>query len=237
VQEILSDIVTENRRTIDVLERLRSLFTRDGVRAGAAAVNASVSDALLLERSTLRSRGVTTQLDLADDLPLAGIERVELQQVLINLIVNACDAMEENAAGDRKISIRTRAQDDGVAIEVADNGSGLADTESIFGTFFTTKPEGLGLGLAICRAIVTARGGKLTARNNATAGATFRVWLPAYGLPTQGRRSAYAAAPEAHRENGHASADEQDHLMVPEHVMNARATRPGSAHSAHGPHA
>lgn len=237
VQEILSDIVTEDRRTIAVLERLRSLFTRDGPRSSeAAAANASVSDVLVLERSTLHARGVATHLELAADLPLVALERIELQQVLINLISNACDAVQENASGDRHISIVTLGQDGGVAIDVRDNGPGLADTESIFGTFFTTKPEGLGLGLSICRAIIAARGGKLTARNNETAGATFRVWLPAFTPPGQPHRTPQTNATGDPPRDGHGGTNSANHATVPEHLLNAQPKRPGAGNSAVGPH-
>ena len=194
VQDILSDIIAENRRTLAVLERLRALFTRETLQAQAASANACIRDSVLLERSALDAHGITLHTELEDGLPLAAIGQVELQQVLINLIVNARDALEQNPRGHRRISIRTQAREDGVELQVHDNGPGLTHPESVFGAFFTTKPEGLGLGLSICRTIITARGGRLTAHNAENGGAMFNIWLPAFREQMQPRSNLYPGA-------------------------------------------
>jgi C4-dicarboxylate-specific signal transduction histidine kinase len=117
---------------------------------------------------------------LATALPCISGDRVQLQQLVLNLILNAADAMGENPAGDRQVTVTTSTFDSSVELAIADVGTGIdpAQLGSIFEPFFTTKREGLGLGLALCRWIVLAHAGQLTAANNAGRGAIFRCVLP-----------------------------------------------------------
>jgi signal transduction histidine kinase len=120
--------------------------------------------------------------DLAPALPAVNADRVQLQQVLLNLVMNACDAMADGPAGDHKLIIRTGlAGDEGIRVSVADRGVGLApdNLEKVFEPFFTTKVQGMGLGLSVCRTIIAAHGRKLWAANNPERGATFHFTLPA----------------------------------------------------------
>lgn len=183
IRAILGDIVDADQRAGDVILRLRRLLQRGEAQRELQALNGVVTGVLQFMRGDLARRGVTVERDLAADLPPALLDRVPMEQVLINLVNNACDAMAGNAAGDRLLQIRTRSSvQDGageIELEIVDSGSGLAGTpEQIFEPFFTTKAEGLGMGLAISRSIVAVHGGSLHASNNAGRGATVRLRIP-----------------------------------------------------------
>jgi signal transduction histidine kinase len=140
-----------------------------------------VEESLRLMRSDLLNRQVVVGADLADALPAVSGDRNQLQQVLLNLVVNGCDAMDGHG-GDNRLTVRTqKAANGNVRISVADRGAGIpeAELEHVFEPFVTTKSHGLGLGLAICRSIVEAHGGRLWATNNADRGATLHCELPA----------------------------------------------------------
>jgi len=119
-------------------------------------------------------------MQLAPALPAVHGDRIQLQQVLLNLLINGCEAMD-GVERNRTILVRTQAADGGVVVSVVDSGKGIApgDLRRIFDAFVTSKPHGTGLGLAVCRSIVDAHGGRVTARNNDGAGATVGFWLPA----------------------------------------------------------
>ena len=176
LREILQDIVDQDKRAGEVIHRLRLLLKKGEVQHQPLDVNEVVHEVLKLARSDLVNQGVIVRAELAADLPPVAGDRVQLQQVLINLVMNACDAMAATPAGRRQISVRTASAADGtVTVAVTDQGSGIAPEKlaEIFEPFFTTKPHGLGLGLAVCRTIVSSHGGKLWAANNASPGATF----------------------------------------------------------------
>jgi signal transduction histidine kinase len=125
---------------------------------------------------------VSVQTELADDLPLAQGDRVELQQVILNLIINAIQAMSGLGEGARELVISAgKVESGGVLVTVRDSGPGLAPAtlERVFESFYTTKPSGMGLGLSICRSIVEAHGGRLWASANVPRGATFQFTMPA----------------------------------------------------------
>ncbi|HEY4131096.1 MAG TPA: ATP-binding protein, partial [Gemmatimonadaceae bacterium] len=126
----------------------------------------------------LREVTVTTQLE--PSLPNIPADGVQLQQVVLNLIVNACDAMIDQPRAERHLLVTTRAEDGGVELSVSDRGTGIVSgaVDSVFEPFMTTKEHGLGLGLAICRSIVSAHGGRMWAVNNPDIGATFHLRLP-----------------------------------------------------------
>jgi C4-dicarboxylate-specific signal transduction histidine kinase len=179
VREIIDDIIADDKRAAEVIRRLRALFARGTADAGAVDINECVRDVLLLSHSDLVARNVTSEVRLARNLPDVWADRIQLQQVLLNLVLNACDAMRDSHPGERYLRISTQLTQDGeVGIEVYDRGAGIGNIERIFEPFFTTKHHGLGLGLAICQTIVSAHRGRLWATNNPDRGATMHIVLP-----------------------------------------------------------
>ena len=181
LEEILLDIVAEDKRAGEVIRRLRALLKKGEVQFEPLDVNELVETALKLVRSDLANQNVAVFTGLAQRLPAVNGDGVQLQQVLLNLVLNACDAMAEVEAIERKLLLRTEYLDSGeVKVSVRDQGSGIPreKLECIFEPFFTTKTEGMGMGLAICRTIISAHGGKLWATNNPDHGATVQFTLP-----------------------------------------------------------
>lgn len=189
--EIIEDIVLENKRAGEVIRRLRALFAQGTSDAAPVDINDCVRDVLSLSHSDLVARNVTSEVRLARNLPDVWADRIQLQQVLLNLILNACDAMREVSPGERHLRICTQLTEQGeVSIEVGDQGTGIGDVEKIFEPFFTTKQHGLGLGLAICRTIVGAHRGRLWAANNPHGGAIMHIVLPVQSASEQRRAAA-----------------------------------------------
>jgi PAS domain S-box-containing protein len=181
-RDILRDIADEDRRAGEVIRRLRTLLRRGEMPRQPLDVNDVARDVLRLAHSELIARGTTVSTQLAPGLPKVLGDRVALQQVLLNLVVNACDAMRQCTPPERELTVATTQDDDGaVRVAIVDRGAGIAPEgmDRIFEPFFTTKEHGLGLGLVICRSIVAAHGGRLGAVNNAGRGATFWFMLPA----------------------------------------------------------
>ena len=179
VREILDDIVADDRRAAEIIRRLSQLFKRGEMQPQPLGVNELVRDAMRLAQRELA--GVILQMDLTDSLPVIQGDRVHLQQLLVNLIANACKAMDETAPAERRLIARTRLVDgEGVWVTVADSGCGIAKEHlpRIFDPFFTTSAEGMGLGLTVCRTIARVHHGKLWAENNADRGASFHLVLP-----------------------------------------------------------
>jgi C4-dicarboxylate-specific signal transduction histidine kinase len=176
---ILEDIVSESGRAVDIIGRMRTMLRRGEVALQPVRVNEILEELLQLTRSDLIARGVTVSNRAAGDLPRAMTDRVQLQQVLLNLILNACDAMASNPPGDRDITLTAAVVQDEVRIGVLDCGVGLPDdVETLFQAFHTTKAGGLGMGLSISRTLVTSHGGRLWAERRAGSGAAFYVGLP-----------------------------------------------------------
>ena len=181
VREILNDIVTEDQRAGEVIHRLRSLLKK-GEPQKHCDVNPNevVQDVLKLVRNDLINQNVTADTDLAQNLPSIIGDRVQLQQVLLNLVLNACEAMADCASSERQLLIASKLEKNAVQVSVTDRGVGIPEKklEQVFERFFTTKKEGMGLGLSICRSIIDAHEGKIWATNNADRGATFYFSLP-----------------------------------------------------------
>ena len=180
IRNILEDIAEDDKRAGEIIRRLRTLLRKGEVRHRPLEVNEVVLDVLRLMRSDLLNRDVAVSSELAVDLPWVEGDRVQLQQVLVNLVMNGCDAMD-GASGDRRLTLRTAVAGGEVEVSVADRGRGIppGELERVFEPFVSTKEEGLGLGLAVCRSIVAAHHGRLWAANNADRGASFRFTLPA----------------------------------------------------------
>ncbi|HTP42110.1 MAG TPA: PAS domain S-box protein [Nitrospiria bacterium] len=181
VREILKDIVAEDKRAGEVIHRLRLLLKKGEVQRQPLDVNELAYEVLLLIRSDLVNYGVTVSTGFEPELPTVQGDRVQIQQVLLNLIMNACSAMADDEPADRRLVLRTERAEGGVHIAVSDNGRGIPqqNLDRIFEPFFTTRAEGMGLGLTVCRTIVTAHGGTLRALNNPDRGASMHVILPA----------------------------------------------------------
>ena len=180
VDVILNDVVSASRRAGSILQRLRNWFSNGRHESERLALNDVANEVLEILRGDLLRRGVSLTRRLAPGLPAISGDRVQLQQVVLNLILNACDAMRENAPGDRHVLVMTAPCDQGVRLSIEDIGTGIAPDRlnSVFEPFVTTKTTGLGLGLALCRSIVQAHEGRLTAENNSARGVTFHCILP-----------------------------------------------------------
>ncbi|WP_050028759.1 PAS domain-containing protein [Verrucomicrobium sp. BvORR034] len=181
VREILNDIVSEDRRAGEVIKRLRALLKHGEANLQPLSLEQVTGEVLALMRSDLIDRGVAVERAFDRGMPAVSGDSVQLQQVLLNLMLNACDAMAHNAPHERPLRVAVQQVHGFVRLSVQDRGCGLpeGETERIFDPFFTTKREGLGMGLAICRSIATAHGGRLTAETRTPSGTTFHLELPA----------------------------------------------------------
>ena len=184
VSEILRDIVEDDRRAGGVIQGLRLLLKKGEMRRESIDLNDAVRAVLRLVRSDMLNSDVEGSTSLVSGLPNVRGDRVQLQQVLLNLVVNACEAMSSEAVESRRLVVTSEICDDGlVKICVTDQGRGIAaeDLEKVFEPFVSSKAEGLGLGLAVCRRIVEAHGGRLWATHNSSGrGACFCFTVPAY---------------------------------------------------------
>jgi signal transduction histidine kinase len=183
LRAILADIVTAERRAGAIIERTRSLIKGESFELRSVSLAEIVKDVLALLRTDAMRHAVALESSLPDSLPPVRGDRVQLSQVLVNLLVNALEAALSAPPGRRRVTIAARPTDEGaVEVAVVDSGSGIpADMLArVFEAFVTTKSSGLGIGLAVSRAIVEAHGGRLWAQNNAGSGATFRFTLQRY---------------------------------------------------------
>ena len=182
VREILNDIVAEDERAGEVIHRLRLLLRKGEAQKHCDDVdlNEVAREVVTLMRNDLINQNVTVAIDLAQNLPSITGDRVQLQQVLLNLVLNACEAMNNPDSSERQLLIASGFENGSVRISITDRGRGIPaeKTEQVFERFFTTKKEGMGLGLSICRSIIDAHEGKIWATNNADCGATFYLTLP-----------------------------------------------------------
>jgi C4-dicarboxylate-specific signal transduction histidine kinase len=184
VRDILNDIVTQDQRAGEVIHGLRLLLKKGEPQAQCDVdLNEVIRDVVKLMRSDLINRNVTVDTDLAQNLPAITGDRVQLQQVLLNLMVNGCEAMADDDSSERRLLIASQLENGAVRVSVTDRGGGIPEKklEQVFERFFTTKKEGMGLGLSVCRTIIDAHRGKIWATNDAGCGATFHFSLPIVG--------------------------------------------------------
>jgi C4-dicarboxylate-specific signal transduction histidine kinase len=180
VREVLEDIVADGRRASDVITRIKGIVKQTPMRTGRIDLNDVIDEVIALSGRTLRQQHVRVSFQRGVDHPYVTADRVQLQQVLLNLVLNAADAMRAVDAGARVLEIRTERRNRGVTVTVHDSGPGLTESSvrRIFKPFFTTKTDGMGVGLSISRSIVEAHGGRLVLTSNSEAGATFEFDLP-----------------------------------------------------------
>ncbi|MDX8495747.1 ATP-binding protein [Mesorhizobium sp. VK22B] len=180
-REALGATVKAGNRSADIIGRIRALVKKAPPSKDALEINGAILECIALTRCEIVNNGVSVQTQLAEGLPLIQGDRVQLQQVILNLIVNAIEALSGVDEGARELLIRTgKAEPDAVLVAVQDCGPGLdpANPEHLFEAFHTTKPDGMGMGLSICRAIVESHGGRLWATANEPRGAVFQLTLP-----------------------------------------------------------
>ncbi|MGA9506918.1 MAG: ATP-binding protein, partial [Terriglobales bacterium] len=180
LREAVAEVVEDATRVSSVISRLRALFKKETSDRVKLDINAVIQEVTFLVRTEAGGNDVQIRLDLAADLPPVTGDRVQLQQVLINLAVNGIDAMRSVTERPRILDIRSTGHGDGVLIQVHDSGRGLDPDgiDHIFQPFFTTKPQGIGLGLSISRSIIESHGGRLWAEPG-SQGALFQFTLAA----------------------------------------------------------
>jgi PAS domain S-box-containing protein len=191
---LIDRIINDGKRAADIISRIRDFSKKVPTRKGGLEINEAILEIIGLTRVPMSDNGVVAKMQLVEGLPHILGDRVQLQQVILNLIMNAIEAMSEVREGSRELLISTsKAELDGVLVTVSDSGPGLpqVNPERIFEAFYTTKSSGLGMGLSICRSIVEAHGGQLRATPNEPHGAVFSMMLPIGEKP--------AANPESSR--------------------------------------
>jgi signal transduction histidine kinase len=181
VRANLNSMISDTHRTSEVLEGIRALFGKSNQKREQVEVNELILGVLQSSRKELQDHGVETRLELASELPLVESHRRQLEEVIFNLVHNAIEAMDATADRDRVLRVRTELKGhDAITVAVRDSGPGIDPKrlDNIFGAFFTTKPHGMGLGLAICRTIIEHHGGQLTASSDGKNGSLFQFVLP-----------------------------------------------------------
>ncbi|HMJ25045.1 MAG TPA: ATP-binding protein, partial [Pyrinomonadaceae bacterium] len=182
VREALACVVDDADRARDIIDRIRDQIKKAPPRKGRFDLNQAIDEVIALARSAITENGVLVQTRLTEGLASVEGDRVQLQQIVLNLILNAVEAMSSVEAGERELLIST-AQDqtnNGVLVAVRDSGPGInpAHVERVFDAFYTTKSCGMGMGLSICRSIIDGHGGRLWAHVNEPRGAVFQFTLP-----------------------------------------------------------
>jgi two-component system sensor kinase FixL len=179
LREILEDIVSADIRAADVIKRLRSILRQGKPVLETVSPHALFDQALRMAQPDLKSAAIEVLRRHSKKLPMIQADKIPIEQVLLNLIKNACEAMEDNGSRARSLSLICVNEGSWLRFSIKDNGHGLQGNEQkIFEAFHTTKPNGLGLGLTICQTIINAHGGKLWAESNKSQGATFHFQLP-----------------------------------------------------------
>jgi len=181
VKEALGCVVRDADRARDIVSRMRDHIKKSPPRRDAFDLNEALRDAIVMVRSAIAKNRVTVNTNLMDGLvPIQG-DRVQLQQVVLNLVLNAVEAMGSVEGGDRELLVGTKQTDgNGVIVAVRDSGPGVdpGHLDRVFEPFYTTKSSGVGMGLSICRSIIEAHGGRLWAEANERRGAVFQFNLP-----------------------------------------------------------
>ena len=180
VRGSLERIVNDGHRAAQIIAGIRAMFRKESTEKSAVAVNELICDVVATSVGELKSRHVSLALQLFDDPPPVPADRVQLQQVLANLITNAIDSMTSVPGRPHILTVRSERLDEWVLISVQDSGTGIApeQAERMFEAFYTTKPDGIGLGLSISRSIIESHGGRLSASAAQPYGSVFQVLFP-----------------------------------------------------------
>jgi PAS domain S-box-containing protein len=176
----VEQMIGSARRASDVIARIRALSKKGALERAQLNINKAIEDVIPLIRREINVRGVSLRLDLASSLPLVDGDRIQLQQVVMNLLMNGIQAMSAVTGRHRELQIRSREHgSDQILVAVEDSGIGIdpANVDQVFNAFFTTKPDGIGMGLSICRSIIEQHGGRIWARRNSGAGTVFEFTL------------------------------------------------------------
>jgi PAS domain S-box-containing protein len=177
--DCLDHIGANGKRAADVIARIRDMSRNVEPRYDRFALAPLIDETVALLKRDLQSHEVGISISIDPSAPPVRGDRVQIQQVLMNIMLNAGQAMASGTSDPRRLQLSATRTDQAVMIEIRDTGPGIAgDPEALFGSFFTTRPEGMGMGLSICRAIVERHGGRLTAENHIDGGAVFRFGLP-----------------------------------------------------------
>jgi PAS domain S-box-containing protein len=196
-RQALGRVVDNGGRAADVIGRIRAVVAKAPPRTSRFGLNEAVDDVIALTRNEALKQGVSTHTQLAAELPSVEGDRVQLQQVVLNLIMNAIEAMAGAAEGPRELRLSTEKDAAGdIHVAVRDSGPGLdpQSAERLFDAFYTTKADGMGMGLAICRSIVEAHGGRLWVSANEPRGAVFHLTLPPEGARAAARQPSQTPA-------------------------------------------
>lgn len=183
VRQAFERIGKDMKRASDVMNRIHGLVKKAPPSLERVPINEVIGEVIVLMRSEIANNGVRVRTQLADDLPTVEVDRIALQQLMLNLIINAVEAMTAVDDGARELTIRTgRHESGGVCVAIGDSGPGMnvQDVERLFEPFYTSKAGGMGMGLSICRSIVESHGGALWASANEPHGAVFQFTLPAH---------------------------------------------------------
>jgi hypothetical protein len=171
-------ITRDANSAAEVVSRIRALFRRGPHARSSEDINLLINEVCRLMADEIAAKNIRIEIDLEPDLPSVTLDRVQVQQVFVNLIRNGIEAMEAVVDDAHSLQIRScRDGRDAIRVEVRDAGAGFQDAERVFEPFFTTKKSGMGMGLAICRSIIESHGGRLWAANNGTCGATVTFTL------------------------------------------------------------
>ena len=181
VRDALKHIVTDGHRASEVIQSVRSMFSKGDHEESPLDTNELIRETIAIASGELDAAKVTIELELSEPLPLISAHRGQLQQVVLNIVTNAADSMRSIDDRERLLRVRSRPFDlSGVALSVQDSGTGIApeNMDRIFDAFFSTKRDGMGMGLAICRSIVEAHGGNLSVSAGVPHGSVFHIVLP-----------------------------------------------------------
>ena len=178
-----NEMISDANRAWEIVRRIRALSRKADLEYRSLNINDLVTETIPLLRREIASHGAALRMDLHSDVPPVAGDKVQLQQVVINLVVNGIQAMAGTIGREISLTIRSRRrQGNRVLVSVIDNGTGIdpRHLDTLFDAFFTTKPAGMGMGLSICRSIIEAQGGEVGASNNPDFGATFHFTLPEF---------------------------------------------------------